>query len=272
MKLKVIRDTVFKLSDRPSPELPDLEKVNVTAGKEFKVHSYRDMGHHVKVALLVNDDELHKLKGRNTWIAYEGHIEIFDDNGVKIIPPEKFEVGSQLPKEVNIPVPWFSQRDNEFRPTGTCNVTSVAMCLYYYGIRRENINRQLEDELFLLLRSRGWDRRVHEHLRRVFIEYGVHDVFKMDATWQEVKTHLANQNPVIYSGQLTNAGHIIVLRGYDQTGFWVNDPWGEFFHSGYQWRRGNKWLGENLHYSYELLKSKSNMGSEKTWAHFPEKR
>jgi hypothetical protein len=44
----------------------------------------------------------------------------------------------------------------------------------------------------------------------------------------------------------------IVIRGYDQKGFFVNDPFGEWFESGYR----NDFSGENLHYSNRLIQSK----------------
>lgn len=261
MKLKLIRDTVFKQTPIQSIELPDNEKVKVAAGKEFELHSYAEMGDHVRIALLNAS-----LKGRNTWVVFQPHVEIIRDDGTKVIG--RYEPGAQLPEKVNFPVPWFSQLNNKLKPRGTCNVTTVAMCLYYYGIRPANPNTQLEDELFKRVESHGWDRHVHDHLRRLFIEYGVFDEFKMDASWNEVKTHLANKNPVVLPGKFTAVGHIIVLRGYDETGFLVNDPNGEFFHSGYK----TNLTGENLHYSNNLIKSKSMNSAEKTWAHFPEKK
>ncbi|MCL1466517.1 C39 family peptidase [Argonema galeatum] len=261
MKLKVIKDTVFKQSPVQAIDLPENEKVALGAGRVFEIDSYKDIGSHIRVAL-----EKTFLKGRNTWVAYQEHIEIIGDDGVKRIG--KFSPNDKLPKQVRLPVPYFSQLNNRYKPEGTCNVTCVAMCLYYYGIRPALRNKQLEDELFQLVDRNGWDRHVHDHLRRVFLEYDMNDVFKMDATWNEIKAHLANGNPVIYPGRLTGGGHIIVLRGYDDTGFFVNDPYGEYFDSGYQ----TDMTGENLHYSYNLVKSKSYGESGTTWAHFPKKK
>lgn len=165
---------------------------------------------------------------------------------------------------INLNIPYFSQRDNENRPSGTCNVTSVAMCLAFYGIKPKR-NEQLEDELFAEVENRGWDRHVHNHLCQLFGVYGVLSRFTTEASWDEVKRHLRSGNPVIISGQFTQSGHIIVLRGYDEKGFWVNDPWGEWFSTGYQ----NK-SGEDLHYSYDLCYRLSYGGAQSTWAHFPE--
>jgi uncharacterized protein YvpB len=260
MKLTIITNTVFKQAPVQSVELPENEKVNVAAGKEFKVQAYLEMGDHLKVTLLEDS-----LKGRNTWTVFKSHVELIGDDGQKLVG--KYTSGDKLPEKVNLPVAWFSQRDNEFDPQGTCNVTCVAMCLYYYGIRPTNPKEQLENELFELVAQKGWDYHVHEHLRRVFIEYGVFDTFKVDASLNEIKTHLANKNPVVLPGMFTESGHIIVLRGYDETGFLVNDPYGEFFYSGYQDKSG-----ENLHYSYKLVQEKCMDTLEQYWAHFPEKR
>lgn len=261
MKLRIIKDTVFKQAPVQSVDLPENEKLEVPAGKVFELHSYKDIGTHVRISL-----EKTFLKGRNTWVVYQNHIEIIGDDGVKLLG--EFEPTDKLPRQVRLSVPYFSQLNNKYQPQGTCNVTSVAMCLYYYGIRTARRSKQLEDELFELVQRKGWDRHVHDHLRLVFLEYGIYDVFKTDATWNEVKAHLANGNPVIYSGQLTRSGHIVVLRGYDETGFFVNDPYGEYFDSGYR----TDLTGENLKYSYNLVKSKSYGGTESTWAHFPEKK
>lgn len=261
MKIIVIDNTVFKQSVLPSSELASNEKIDVEKGSEYEITAYLEIGAHIKFTL-----KSEFLAGKNTWIAYKGNVELIDDDRLKVIG--EYKLGDELPAKVNLPIPYFSQLNNQFQPTKTCNVTCVAMCLYYFGIRSKNRNQQLEDELFKFVENKGWDKYVHEHLCRLFIEYGVFDVFKMQATWDEVKVHLANKKPVIISGRFTTSGHIIVLRGYDETGFWVNDPYGEFFHSGYR----TDLTGENLHYSYKLVQSKSYSGSEKTWAHFPEQR
>lgn len=259
MKLKIVADTVLKQTIEQSNLLPDNEKVGVVAGTEFNLHSYKPLGEHIRIAL---DGEF--LKGRNTWVAYKPHVEILQDDGLKVVG--NFKAGDKLPTEVRLPIPYFSQRDNAYRPSGTCNVTSVAMCLYYYGVRPKRQSHQLEDELFEEVTKRGWSRHSHDHLRQLFNAYGMKGNFKMAAPWEEVKRHLANGDPVIYSGKFTKFGHIIVLRGYDEKGWWVNDPWGEYFASGYR----NK-SGENLHYSYDLLRRLSYGGRDATWAHLPTK-
>lgn len=165
----------------------------------------------------------------------------------------------------NLKVPYFSQRDNQFSPSNTCNITCVAMCLKYFGINPTS-RPQLEDELFLKVQEKGWNRYVHNDLDKLFALYGIKNEFTTEAPWSRVKAHIDSGNPVIMSGKFTPSGHIIVLRGYDNKGFFVNDPWGEWFSTGYQ----NK-SGENLHYSYNLCNRISYGGAKTTWAHFPQK-
>ena len=261
MKIIAINDTIFKQLMLPFIELSSNEKIDVPAGAEFEIVDYLEISDHLKFTLKSGS-----LKGQNSWIANIKDVELVSSDNLEIL--SEYKIGDNLPAQVNLDVPYLKQLDNQYEPYKTCNVTCVAMCLYYFGIRPQNRNQQLEDELFKFVQSKGWNKYVHEDLRQLFIDYGVFNVFKTEATWEEVKVHLANKKPVIISGKFTMpSGHIVVLRGYDEKGFWVNDPYGEFFHSGYR----TDLTGENLHYSYKLVKSKSYSGSEKTWAHFPEK-
>lgn len=170
-----------------------------------------------------------------------------------------------LPETVNLDIPYFSQLDNLHAPMGSCNVTSVAMCLSTYGVKPRNPAYQLEDELFDLVEKKGWDRHVHDHLSKIFQIYGIESSFDTETPWQLVKAHLAEGYPAIMSGQFTRSGHIIVLRGYNATGFFVNDPYGEYFRTGYR----TNLTGKNLHYSNQLLSSVSYGGSKSLWAHLP---
>jgi uncharacterized protein YvpB len=70
-----------------------------------------------------------------------------------------------------------------------------------------------------------------------------------DGSFKDIQTSIDAGNPVIIHGYFTKAGHIIVICGYDDKGFIVNDPYGEYFSSGYD----NRLSGEKLHYSYGLI-------------------
>ena len=254
--------TVLKLSTVQSDELPEDYKVNLDKSTKLQISSYLDIGSHLKITLTS------PLKGRYDWCVYENHISLFDDDGLRI--KGIYKDGDPLPSRVNLPVPYLSQLDNEFSPYGTCNVTSVAMVLAYYDIPSKQMACQREDELFRILKLRGWDRHVHSHLVKLMGLYGLKSKFSVNTSWLEIRRSLANKRPVIISGKFTKSGHIIVLRGYDKFGFLVNDPYGEW----YPWQGNGTFghydtskSGQNLRYSYNAMFRAGYSGKVGTWAH-----
>lgn len=176
------------------------------------------------------------------------------------------------PPCVDLKVPYLSQLDNVNSPYGTCNLTSVAMVLRFFGIKG-NGEGQLEDQLFHRIGALGLDRHSPEDLAYLinldYGKYGIRDKFKYDATHKDLKAHLASGNPAIVHGFFTTSGHIIVVRGYDDKayggkgGYIVNDPYGEYFGSGYDTER----TGEKLIYSYSLMRDLAGRDGD-FWVHF----
>lgn len=156
---------------------------------------------------------------------------------------------------INLPIKHFSQLDNQFSPTATCNITCVAMCLYYYGVRGDKSYLQLEDQLYKICERKGLDEQKPFDLKRLVEEYSkdssyvFEDNFTTTGTFEAIKKALDVKQPCIVHGYFTPGGHIIVIRGYDDKGFFVNDPYGEYYPSGYDTSKS----GENLHYSYKLI-------------------
>jgi hypothetical protein len=84
------------------------------------------------------------------WFVFAEHCQIFD-GGKKVWPEE-------VPSKVCLDLPYLSQLDNYENPTGSCNVTSMAMCFRYFGVERDpNYSRfsQLEDELYNVMLDCG---------------------------------------------------------------------------------------------------------------------
>jgi hypothetical protein len=149
----------------------------------------------------------------------------------------------------DLKVPYFSQLDNRLNPYGSCNVTCVAMCLLYLGYPRQR-GTQLEDQLCQRLEDLGRSRHDPYDLQFLIETFpGFKDIFRVDGGFRDIQTSIDAGNPVIVHGYFTRSGHIIVIRGYDDRGFIVNDPYGEWFSSGYD----NSRSGEGLHYSYGLI-------------------
>jgi hypothetical protein len=166
-------------------------------------------------------------------------------------------------------VPYFSQRDNEYKPTGTCNVTSIAMVLAHYGVRSRGV--QLEDELFRKLEApkaraifeRWWPelakqgyqpRHVHGMLKWLVNQYGFSDNYSEATTWDTISNWLRYEGPIVTSGAFTGFGHIIVLVG-ETVGedFICHDPWGNW-EKGYRKSHDGKFVIYNKESLVDVLK------------------
>ncbi|MER3476487.1 MAG: hypothetical protein C4287_07930, partial [Leptolyngbya sp. ERB_1_2] len=169
-----------------------------------------------------------------------------------------------LPSTKLLNVPYKSQLDNALNPTGACNVTSLAMVMAYFQIKGSVGVGQLEDEVYAYMENRGLVRGNPEDLAKTARDYGLVDDFTYRGSLSDIRKAIAEGRPCIIHGNFTSWGHIIVVRGYDQDGFLVNDPYGEWTSSGYR----TDLTGENLHYSNTLIQSRcSPEGEDYIWLH-----
>lgn len=254
-KLKVIHPTIFKQSAEQAKDLPDRDKVEISEGSEFVLHSYQRAGGHVRVAL----GDGRSLKGRNTWYAFGHHVQIVEDRKVSPLVRDAVLTSS----EVRLAVPYKSQLDNWHNPTGACNVTSLAMCLEYLGAERKTSIGQFEDELYRYMEERGLSRHSPYDLAETVRAYGCSDRFESNATIDAVREWLRAGNPAVTHGYFTSFGHIIAIVGYDDAGLIVHDPYGEWFPGGYR----TELSGAFLHYSYNLI-ARTCYPDGEFWVHF----
>lgn len=147
---------------------------------------------------------------------------------------------------VDFSVPYFSQRDNGFNPSGACNVSSVAMCLYHFGIRGDGSHEQLEDQMYERCLEKGWSRHSPQGLKTLIESYpGCKDDLTMTGSLSDIQEALDEGKVCIVHGYFTGFGHILVVRGYDPVNFLVNDPYGEWS----PWSYNKAVSGEKLRYS-----------------------
>lgn len=142
-----------------------------------------------------------------------------------------------------IKMKYYSQWLNQIDPTGSCNVSCLAMALDALGIK------VTPDALYKRAQAKGLIVTVTDTLTILAAEYGVVDKFTSGGTFEAIKKAIDLHRPVILRGYFTKAGHIINVKGYDKNGLIVNDPWGEWWPTGYD----NYASGENLHYSWNLI-------------------
>lgn len=258
-QLEVIQNTVFKSRPVQSSTLPDTEKQSVPADTTFDLLDYDVVRNHVRIVLRNqtfpkrSDDG--DIEESSLWYAFGEHVQIREEED-RNLPPAN-------PDSIRLDVPYKSQMDNWYNPTGSCNVTSIAMCLEYFGAPRRSSVGQFEDELYEYTLNRGLSRHSPYDLARVVRDYGCRDTFRTNATINEAKNWLANGNPAVIHGYFTSFGHIIVLVGFNERGFIVHDPYGEWFEWGYR----TDLSGAGLTYSYDLIR-RVCIPDGSFWVHF----
>ncbi|MBD1938411.1 C39 family peptidase [Microcoleus sp. FACHB-68] len=247
LTITVGQTTILKKKLAESSRLSASEKIDLALGRVYGISSYslEDAGH-IKVALT---EELPQFG--NTGYLYTGHIKM--QRGSRTFDP--------YPSQVELNVPYFSQRDNPRFYWSTCNVTSIAMPLYYYGVRSSS-GGQLEDELLEWCFNRYGEGSHMEHsvLSQLIRAYGFKTSFSTTRTWSEIKIELINRRPVVLAGDFTATGHILCVIGYNSSGLIVNDPWGDAL-TGYADTEGRKLL-----YPYGYLNQVAGPDG-KIWAH-----
>ncbi|MEB3884708.1 C39 family peptidase [Lyngbya sp. CCY1209] len=249
--LRVTKDTILKQRPVSSSELDESEKYGVRAVREFKLLAFEPVRNHIRVAL-----RSETFEERSVWYIYEKHGEIYQGKNL-VYPPD-------IPEEFKLSgFPYFSQVDNWYNPTGACNVTSMAMCLSYYGASRRKSYGQFEDELYQYALDRGYSRHSPQDLAQIVRDYGCQDYFTANGSIDDIKAWLNEGKPTVIHGYFTSFGHIMPVVGYNQKGLIVHDPYGEWFSGGYR----TDLSGAYLTYSYSLIR-RVCMPDGDFWVHF----
>ncbi|BAS57144.1 hypothetical protein NIES2135_35030 [Leptolyngbya boryana NIES-2135] len=267
MKLSVLQNTIFKQSTASSGELADADKVSVAGGQTFELHSWKAVDpKHLKVAML---GQSLGNPTKTEWYVFVEHVQLIDNQGaivpIQVERPKPQVEKVALPAQKKLGVLYKSQLDNELNPTGACNVTCYAMAMVYWQRKGQSDSFiQLEDELYQYMEDHQLSRHEPSDLVKLGEAYGLKVDYTNRGSLYDIRKAIAEGKPCIVHGYFTGFGHIILIRGYDETGFWVNDPYGEWTEWGYR----TDLSGENLHYSNELIQSKcSPEGEDFIWLH-----
>jgi hypothetical protein len=268
MKLTVTQDTIFRQSVSPAEPLPEIDHVSVEAGTSFGIHSWKPIDKTwIKISIL---GQFLGTPPRNSWYVPIAQVKLQDGRGKVILPraarprPSFPAIPGMRPPHKLLNVPYFSQRDNLFNPTGACNVTSYAMVMRYFQVARRTDQGQLEDELYSYMHRNRLSRHDPEDLARMGRDYGLKVNFTSRGTLDDIRRAIAQGQPCIVHGYFTSFGHIIVIRGYDKDNFIVNDPYGQWTSQGYRKNQS----GEALPYSNGVIRSKcSPEGENFIWLH-----
>lgn len=252
LSIKVLTATLFKARPVDSSVLKSTELVRVPKDAVYGIlnNAPADNGH-IRVTLA---QALNPVGTVGFFFA--AHVQV--QKGGKPV--------MTVSDRVELNVPYFSQRDNQFRPESTCNVTAIAMVLAYYGLKPKNPNEQLEDEFYRWVRAKYGDGAQTDHsvLVRLVDAYGFRSNYATNRTWEQVKSELNNQRPVVVGGYFTHSGHIVCIIGYTPKGFIVHDPYGNAL-TGYRDRNGKSVFYDN---DYMERMCDPEPGSGHIWAHF----
>ena len=177
----------------------------------------------------------------------------FDRDGRAIASDSK-RVDVTLPGQSGlIDVPYFYQYSNRLAPGATCQNTAVAMVLASQGV-------SIVPDQITSRYGRGRAQSV-DGLKAVFNElareYGVRGVRSTSqGTFAEVKAALDAGSPVIIHGYFTASGHVVVITGYNQEGYFVNDPagkWSGYYKDGYPNAGRRPTEGKNVFYERDAF-------------------
>jgi len=138
-------------------------------------------------------------------------------------------VGSPLPE-----VPYFYQYANDLYPSSTCQNTSVAMVLASYGWGGEPDDLTAEWGKDYAQSVSGLAALFNAEASRAGL--GARLVGHSDGDLADVDALLDRGLPVIVHGYFTRYGHVLVLLGHDDGGYWVNaraGTWDQRFGGGY---------------------------------------
>jgi hypothetical protein len=142
--------------------------------------------------------------------------------------------GTQLPAQTPASVPYFYQYANLLHKGSSCQNTSLAMLLGYYGVK------VTPDQITSRF---GKDKaQSPEGLAQVFntlaAEAGIPQRLRAhrDGSMGDLNRQLQAGTPTIVHGYFTGYGHVVLATGYDGSSYTVNDPagrWSGVFKGGY---------------------------------------
>jgi len=154
-----------------------------------------------------------------------------------------------IPRDSRLSVPYFYQYQNQLHPSASCQNTSIAMVLKFLGasVTPDQITGRFGKD-----RAQSVDglNSVFNQLAR---ELGVRQLRSTGGgSLAELRAALDAGSPVIVHGYFTSYGHVLVVTGYDERGYYVNDPagrWSGYFKGGYPGAWGEPAAGHDTFYA-----------------------
>jgi len=232
-------NTWIKKEVRPSSELNSDQKVKIFGSR--KIPNCRILDHKDKHTLVEMGYGLGK------WWVFDDHWSgLTTDTSV-----QAYAIEGELRYLRNFP--YFYQRDNGPEGWRQCQTSSIAMCLKYIDL--PGINDDID--YLKIIKKHGDTTRQATH-RAALDELGVDAKFDVNVAPDDIKAQIDKGLPVVagllHHGTISHpvgGGHYIVITGYSDTHWLVQDPYGEIdlFNGG--WARVGPTVGKNQLYSFK---------------------
>jgi len=130
-------------------------------------------------------------------------------------------------------VPYFYQYSNSINPGGSCQNTSMAMVLKYFGakVTPDEISNYYGTSKAQTVS--GWKEVFDSEAKYFGLPQRSTSTDK--GTLTNLRTLLTNKKPVVVHGYFTSYGHVVLLLGYDGTYYYAHDPagkWNQVYQGG----------------------------------------
>jgi hypothetical protein len=121
-------------------------------------------------------------------------------------------------------VPYRSQRDNYYTPSGSCQNTCISMLLGHYGLtvdpdslteRWGTDDGQTPSGAEYLFETLAWENGLEVRANS-----------SQSTTMDDIEAAVDADTPVMTFGWFTPSGHIVVVVGYDDDTIYAHDPYG----------------------------------------------
>jgi hypothetical protein len=186
---------------------------------------------------------------------------VFDDHWIGLTPAATpYVVEGNLKYLKNFP--YFWQQDNGLDGWRQCQTSCIAMVLKYLKVKGID-----DDTSYLHYVNEYGDTTNQTSHRRALEELGVKARFVVTLDATDIKNQIDKGKPVpvgiLHHGtpdKPRGGGHYIVITGYSDSYWQVQDPYGELDLASGTWAEQTPTSGKNQHYSFANLNPRLFVG------------
>ena len=176
---------------------------------------------------------------------------VFNDHWLGLTPEQKpYAVDGNLKYLRNFP--YFWQQDNGPEGWRQCQTSSIAMCLKYLGTKGIN-----DDVDYLRYVNKHGDTTTRDAQFKALADLDVTATFKTNLDSKDIQNQIEKGKPVAVgilhhgtSDKPRGGGHFIVITGFSNSYWLVQDPYGSLDLVNGHWSAQGPASGKNQRYSF----------------------